>query len=287
MTQKLWGLVVVFAGCGGAATPVGSGGQPDLPDLAIESSADLAMMVDASSVSTDDDQDGLDDAQELTWARDYLPYISHSPTEDCKTGGLLVRVRKHPMDPTLIHIFYDYLYDQDCGTAIGGIGGHPGDDEGFAITVDPTQPAPVGMVAMKAISHQGTPCERDSTCGRCSGLTPCETLPIGGTAWPAVWPSKDKHGSYVSRGASCGAFATCFDQCEDATSPTVPMIVNAGEPDHPLIHDLTVAGLITQANGWQNMELFHFDPWGNHDFGSAGNVTGDLTDPAFLTPACH
>jgi hypothetical protein len=143
---------------------------------------------------------------------------------------------------------------------------------------------------MKAISHQGTPCERDSTCGRCPGLSACETLADasrGGVAWPAVWPSKDKHGSYVSRGASCSAFGTCFDSCEDATSPTVPQIVNAGEPGHPLTHDLTAAGLITAANGWKNQELFGFDPWSNQSFGGAGNVTGDLTDPAFVTPACH
>jgi hypothetical protein len=34
------------------------------------------------------------------------------------------------------------------------------------------------------------------------------------------------------------------------------------------------------------MELFHFDPWKDQNFGGAGNVSQDLVDPAFDTPAC-
>jgi len=299
--MRVWWLALALvAGCSdGAVSPVGggpsagggksdgAGGGASGADGAAAGSDGAIGGSDAAAALTDDDQDGLDDAQELAWARAYLPYISHSPTEQCKTGGLLVRVSPHAQDPTLVHIIYDYLYNDDCGTAIGGIGGHDGDDEVFAATIDPAQPPPAGIIALKAISHQGTPCERDSTCGKCSGLTACATLPIAGVAWPAVWPSKDKHGSYVDRADSCSAFATCFDECDDATAPTVPEIVNAGEPAHPLIHDLTDHGFITTANGWTHMELFHFDPWKDQTFGSAGNVSQDLVDPAFDTPACH
>src|SRR5439155_8897772 len=117
---------------------------------------------------------------------------------------------------------------QDCG-----LGGHAGDDEVFAITVDPALPPPAGIVAMKAISHQGTLCERQSQCGRCQGQTACQTLPKSGVPWPAVWPSRDKHGSYVNRGATCTALMTCFDSCDDNPAPRIPPIVNAGEPGHP------------------------------------------------------
>jgi len=46
-------------------------------------------------------------------------------------------------------------------------------------------------------------------------------------------------------------------------------------------------GFITAANGWKNMELFHFDPWKSQSFGGAGDISKDLVDPAFDTPACN
>jgi len=258
-------------------------------DLAVELDLglDLAVSADLTSASpdaaiTDEDHDGLDDRDELRWARDYLPFISTSPSDGCATGGLLVRVTPHPMSAQLVHILYDYLYDVDCG-----LGGHPGDDEVFALTIDPRVPAPAGIIAMKAISHQNTACERTSTCGRCGGLVACETLTKSAVAWPAIWPSRSKHGTYVNRATSCVLGATCLDTCDDAALPTVPPIVNAGEPDHPLVHDLTDEGFITVANGWKNMQLFHFDPWKiGQKFGNAGVVAADLIDPAFNTTAC-
>jgi hypothetical protein len=255
------------------------GGPVNIADLASNPQpADLG-----TGTTVDNDGDGLDDGDELTWALAYLPYISTAPTDGCKTGGLAVRVSPHPDDAKLVHIIYDFLYNDDCG-----LGGHIGDDEAFAITADPTRPAPAGIIAIKTISHQGTACERDNLCGQCSGLAACATLINGGVAWPAVWPSKDKHGSYVNRATACTLVATCLDECDDAATPTVPPIVNVGEPGHPLVHDLTDQGFITTANGWTHMALFHFDPWkAGQTFGGAGDVAADLVDPAFDTPACR
>jgi hypothetical protein len=245
-------------------------------------SGDLASADLAAAPLADEDGDGLPDAEELRLARDYLPFLSVSPQDKCSTGGLLVRVRKHPMDATLIHILYDYLYDQDCG-----LGSHAGDNEAFGVTVDPAKPAPEGIVAVRAISHQGTPCQRVSECGRCAGLAACATLPRSGVPWPALWPSRDKHGAYVNRAQKCTLVTTCADTCEDNPTPASPPIVNAGEPMRPLVNDLTDEGFITAANGWKNTQLFHFDPWSTSNFGGAGKVSGDLVDDAFLTPACH
>lgn len=262
-------------------------GCADDPAVELDLAADLSVSVDLTVPSpdaaiTDEDHDGLDDGDELRWAHDYLPFISTSPQDGCTTGGLLVRVTPHPMNDKLVHIIYDYLYDLDCG-----LGGHPGDNEVFAITIDPRVAPPAGIIAMKAISHQRTACERTSVCGRCGGLAACETLTKAAVAWPALWPSRGKHGSYVNRATSCVIGATCLDTCEDAALPTVPQIVNAGEPTHPLVHDLTDEGFITTANGWKNMQLFHFDPWkAGAKFGAAGIVATDLTDPSFDTTAC-
>jgi hypothetical protein len=268
-------FALLAAGCSESNPAIvdDAGGAP--PDLSAAPDLKTAPLVD-------DDQDGLADADELAWATQYLPFLSLSPQDKCTTGGLLARVRKHPMDATLVHIIYDYLYDQDCG-----IGGHAGDNEAFGVTIDPSKPAPGGIVAIRAISHQNTPCQRVSECGRCPGETACATLMRGGVAWPALWPSRDKHGAYVNRAQKCTIITTCADTCEDNPAPASPPIVNVGEPGRPLIGDLTDEGFITAANGWKNMPLFHFDPWGPNDFGGAGKVSGDLVDDAFLTPACH
>ena len=73
-----------------------------------------------------------------------------------------------------------------------------------------------------------------------------------------------------------------------ATAAAVPL-VNAGEPTPAghLTDNLTTGGFITAANGWTALELMNFDPWDPMaSFGDAGNVAGDLVDPAFETPAC-
>jgi hypothetical protein len=273
----------VLAACGASA------GDDSAHDAAADArSADAATDAapDARAV-VDLDQDGLDDGAELAAARAYLPYLSLSPNEsaDCKVGGILARITPFPGQPRCLHVIYDYLYNKDCGS-IGGIGGHPGDDEVFAATIDLDQPPPAGILALRAISHQGTICERTSDCGGIAGRTACQTLPKAGVPWPAVWPSKDKHGNYVNRDSSCAVFATCIDSCDDNPTPMVPEILNAGEPGHPLITDLTTQGFISAANGWTNTQLYDYNPWGNTSFGGAGNVTGDLTDSAFDTPPC-
>jgi hypothetical protein len=276
--MKRWIVILGLAGCA-----ADDGTLADLSaHLADQASSPVDAALPPDLAPLDEDEDGLADSEELAIATAYLPYLSLSPFEQCATGGLLVRVRPHPADPTLVQIIYDHLYNADCG-----IQGHDGDDEVFGITVDPTVAPPAGIVAMRAASHQSTACERDSECGVCAGLTPCQTLPIGSVAWPVVWSSLDKHGSYVDAATSCAPGQTCLDVCTDNATPMVPLIVNAGEPGHPLVHDLTDQGFITTANAWTHMELFHYDPWKPGLFGGAGDISLDLVDDAFLAPACH
>lgn len=237
---------------------------------------------DAGSVDAgviDLDRDGLADAFELDVATRYLPVLSLHPQDGCPLGGLVFRLRPHPMDPDggLLAITYSFLFERDCGLT-----SHPGDNEAFGATIDPSQPPERGLTALRAISHQNTICQRISTCGTCSNLTACERFAPNEP--PVLFSSKDKHAGYVSRSA-CGTL-TCLDTCAMGRRTGVP-VVNAGEPNAPLTRDLTDAGLITSANGWTDQRLFHFDPWGSADFGGAGNVKGDLEDPAFLTPPCR
>ncbi|MFO0553598.1 MAG: hypothetical protein U0271_34770 [Polyangiaceae bacterium] len=220
------------------------------------------------------DQDGLADVDEATWAEAYRPFLSLHPDDGCDLGGIVYRVHPHPDDPTKLHIVYDHLFEEDCG-----FGGHVGDNEAFGVTVDPTLPAPEGIVSIVAIGHQGTLCEQVSRCGACGGLDACETATVNGVTLPIVYSSKDKHASYVN---GCGAL-NCFDSCALSSKSDHPPMVNAGEPDAPLVSNLSTQGFINAQSGWTQMELFDIDPWdANVDFGGAGNIAGDLVDSAFV-----
>jgi hypothetical protein len=281
MRSLCW-LVLACAACNSASVSSPSSVPP------VSCSADGGAATIAIS-GNDRDQDGLDDAQEQVWAQQYLPYLSISPDDACATPrGIVVRVSPHPSGMGLLHIHYDVLYNDDCGTFASGITGHIGDSEHFAITVDPTMPPPRGIVAIKAISHHGTQCEMATECGRCAGQTACQTLTKNGVATPAVWAARDKHGNYVNRSMTClpAAINTCGDVCDDSAAPDMPPIVNVGEPCHPLVNNLTTMGFVTSANGWTHMELFNYDPWGGQNFGGADVLATSLVDPAFDTPAC-
>ena len=230
----------------------------------------------------DRDGDGLDDAWEHEIAQAYLPFLSLDPADGCPLGGIVYRLRPHPLAPALLLVTYDHLYQDDCG-----LGGHVGDNEVFGVTVDPARPPPAGILAIRAIPHQGTLCERATECGVCPGMPACETQQAGGVAWPVVYAALGKHGHYVFEAACDTTF--CLDMCTRAATAAAVPLVNAGEPTPAghLTDNLTTGGFITAANGWTALELMNFDPWDPMaSFGDAGNVAGDLVDPAFETPAC-
>jgi hypothetical protein len=228
----------------------------------------------------DSDHDGISDADEDRFAHDYLPFLSLDPSDDCPRAGILYRLRPHPTLPGRLHMIVDVLLEHDCGAL-----GHIGDDEVFGVTIDPSRPGPAGIVAVRAIAHQATACQSITDCGSCAGMSACRTATKDGQVYPVVFSSKNKHGMYVDEGACNGA---CFlsNWCTMAPMPPALPMVNAGEPSAPMTRDLTTGGFITPQNGWSEPELMHFDPWGNQNFGGAGNVTDDLTDDSFLSPGC-
>jgi hypothetical protein len=266
-------------GTGGAsaAATTGAGGESATASSTSSSSSSSATGTGGGPM-TDKDGDGLDDAFEAKVAADYMPFLSLDPADGCALGGMLYRVTPHPNKPGLLWIIYDHLYQNDCG-----LNGHVGDDEAFGITVDPQKPAPGGILAIKAISHQNTPCQNISECGQCAAEAPCTTQMKGGLAYPVVYSSKDKHGSY----AQACTIVNCLDTCTlAATEAPIPM-QNAGEPGGHLTEDLTTDGFVTAANGWTEMSLFHFNPWDPMKaFGAAGNIAGDLADMSFVAASC-
>ncbi len=290
------GLFPLSAACGGggaAPDPGGasatstSGTSPaaDAPDASPTPATVSPHDKDASPTPSvvDTDGDGIGDAMEESLAAEYMPFVSIHPSDKCPTHGLLYRLSPHPKEPGRVMLWVDILYDQDCGA-----NGHAGDDESFGVVIDPHVPAPAGILAVRGISHQGTPCEHDTTCGACKGMTACQTAMQGGVAYPMVFSSVDKHGNYADLNTCSGSVVCDFGGCAASTTSGSTPRLNAGEPGHPLVHDLTTDGFVTAANGWKQAALMHADPWKPGNFGGAGDVSKDLVDPAFVidTTAC-
>jgi hypothetical protein len=273
-------IVAVLVATLGACSS-GSGVDMFDPDAAAPAS-DTALPPDAPPF-IDLDNDGLDDADEQRLATDYAPFLSLAPDDGCPRSGLVARVREHPADATKILIAYSHLFERDCG-----LSGHVGDNEAFGVLIDPALPAPAGILAIRTASHQNTPCERVTDCTTCANDTrpTCDVATEAGVQWPVLYASKDKHGQYATK-AKCSLFGTCFDSCALNPQRAVVPVVNVGEPGRPLVSDLTADGFITAANGWTEAALMSFDPWDPaKDFGSAGNIAGDLQDPEILPAPC-
>lgn len=260
-----------------------SGGGSSMLDPDAATTPDSTPEIDAYTI-IDQDNDGLDDVREQQLAEDYLPFISIDPSDGCPLSGLVARVRPHPADATKILIVYSHLFQRDCG-----LSGHVGDNEAFGIAIDPTVPAPAGIIAIRTASHQNTPCQRISDCSTCAidSRAKCDMTTDGGAEWPVLYASKDKHGQYATK-SKCSLIGTCFDQCTLNPMRQLPPIINVGEPAYAFTHDLTANGFITPANGWTEAELMNFDPWDTtKDFGGAGNVAGDLQDATFEPALCN
>ncbi len=275
-------LVLAWVGCSSGPAPGADAGPTDDAHAGADALAapDAAVADDAAVVTADLDHDGLADADELRMASEYLPFLSVSDTDACPRSAILFRMRPHPDDASRIAVTMVVLYETDCGSA-----GHVGDDEVFGMAIDPSRPAPEGILAIRTIAHQNTACEAVTDCGEACGLDACTLGLRRGAMYPMIFASRDKHGWYAhERQCDNACFFTNF--CDVASAGAEPMLWNAGEPDAHLVTDLTAAGMITAANGWTETELFDFDPWADRDFGGAGNTTSDLVDPAFLTPTC-
>jgi hypothetical protein len=278
--MRFSGVFVLLTACGAGGADTGTPDADTTKDAAPTSASDASdatAPIEAGPAKTDLDGDGLDDAAESAWANEYFPFYAIHPSDGCKTHGVLYRLSPHPADSSKLVIVYDVLYDADCGA-----NGHDGDDEVFAVLADPSRKGKDGILAVRAISHQNTPCEHDTTCGVCQGMTACGTAQRNGAAYPVVYASKDKHGNYADK-PTCDTSLICdFGGCGLPSSADAPPLVNAGEPGKPLVTNLTTQGFVTQTNGWTHAELFDFDPWKAGNFGGAGDVSKDLVDPAFV-----
>lgn len=221
-------------------------------------------------VTKDDDADGVDDDLEREVAGLNLPKLWLADGESCGgPHGVIYRVRRHPLHPERLALTYVVLFDADCGE----LNGHVGDAETFALTVDlDAQPGAAATVGVESWAHAHTTCASRSSCEADAGTAACGEA--GSTDVPpeiVLWASLDKHALYLSR-RTCAD--NCLDRCSAGQRLTGPLL-DVGEPDHPLVRDLTDQGFVTPANGW-NEQLLHLDPWGSVQFGGGGRLDTPL-----------
>ncbi len=240
-----------------------------LPDLSV---------FDRQPTATDRDADGLEDAEEDRLAKAYLPFLSLDPSDQCPTSGLVVRVTPGERAGQ-VRLRYAWIFDRSCAQVKSEGGGGS-----FALVVDPARAAPDGLISVRAIARRDTSCQRASTCGRCAGESSCATL--GDASLPAVWASTDSHALYADRPRTCTQVNNCAATCVDASQASAPPVLNVGEPDAPLIHDLTDEGFIRPELGWQSASLMHYDPWGGKPFGSISPIVRLLADEIDDPPTC-
>jgi hypothetical protein len=225
-------------------------------------------------VMHDQDGDGLDDDFEREIAELNFPKVVLSSGESCAAPhGVIYRARRHPLNPKRAAILYTVLYARDCGQS----NGHVGDAESFGITVDlDAQPGSPATVGVQVWPHVNTACSAPSSCETAPGTNQCAE---GGSATTlanvVIYVSRDNHANYLSQ-------STCDDTCSDVCGNgdrIVGPLVNVGEPDHPLVTDLTMQGFVDGTDGWSD-ELLHFNPWSTATFSSGGRLDQALTNLA-------
>jgi hypothetical protein len=217
-------------------------------------------------VRTDADGDGLDDDFEREIAELNFPKVYLATSEPCGTPrGVIYRARRHPQNPSRVAVTYIVLYGVDCGT----LNGHLGDAESFAITVDlDVEPGAPATVGIEAWAHAGTVCASTSSCDAQAGTSACGFADgDGGVGEMIVYASAAKHASYLS---SSTCIDNCFDSCNMGDRISGPLL-NVGEPDHPMVTDLTTQGFVQAADGW-DAKLLHFNPWSALEFAGGGRL---------------
>jgi hypothetical protein len=220
-------------------------------------------------VLSDQDGNGLDDAFEREIAELNYPKVALAYQDECAVPrGVIYRARRHPQNPKRVAITYTVLYNRDCGE----VNSHDGDTGTFAITVDlDAEPGAAATVGVTAWAHYGTICGSTSSCETEPGTNECAT-PKGGQE-VVIYTARNKHQLYLSKSTCNG---NCFDRCDDGERVVGPLL-NVGEPDHPLVTDLTTQGFVKSADGWLH-QLLHFNPWSSKSFAGGDQLGQRLID---------
>lgn len=239
------------------------------------------------AVPCDDvDGDGLVDAWEALVLDRFRPALVFDEDEQLVTdpGAVVAHVgrvapARHPQRVT---VFLTILYSRDYGTC-GSLTSHDGDSERVAFHLWIEEDGPFMLRAYTA-AHENTPTDHSmrfepDELGR---LEYDEQMP-NNARW-VVYPSKDKHATYITRDVCEGISPLpCFSEAcgpdgEDRAEFTMlAEVYNAGEPDAPMLEDLTGIGFPGE-QAWEDQK---FCGGRSRDGTCSGSVLAKLTNSPF------
>ncbi len=251
---------------------------------------DLTAEVDdcmPSEVCDDVDGDGLSDAWEQLILESYRPIIVFDETETLLGDpdavvlhvGRVVPVGRRPL---VAQMYLTILYDRDYGSC-GSFSSHNGDSERVVVTVSET-PTGVQMDRVYTAAHEGTITDASMRFLTADlGELEYDDTVIGEARWVA-YSSEDKHATYATKliCESTSRLPCVVESCGPTFSPGVETsrlldVYNAGEPDAPMIDDLTAIGFPGEF-AWVDQDFCGGLTRGS---GCPGSVRGKLTTDPF------
>lgn len=202
----------------------------------------------ASSTCEDGDEDGLVDAWEQEILERFRPLVRLHPRDRALRDpesviAHVARVQKLDDSPLRVRLYVTILYTRDYGNC--GFHKHPGDTERVVLELDELDDGSLILSRLYLAAHEFSILDHSRR---------LETDELNQVAYAededgvlrwVVYSAKNKHASYVDdRFCERGALPCLEDDCAnyDAGSLLLAPVVNAGEPDAPLVESLEDLG---------------------------------------------
>ena len=193
----------------------------------------------------DVDRDGLTDAWEDTVLAHFQPRLEFDEQERGLTDprfrvGTAGRVVARRGDPSHVVVFYGFAFSEDYGSC--SFTDHHGDVERAVIELERTAGTngDVRMVKAFTAAHEGDVTDASHIYERERLASELELVSENGAPRWLLYTSRNKHGTYANKRTCESKKLPCVaDYCASSNKPNrndyrrLPLLLNAGEPDHP------------------------------------------------------
>ena len=219
----------------------------------------------------DADDDGIVDVWENQVLEAFKPALVFDEEEEIVNDpdGVIAHVARvgRGILPRRYVAYITLLYHYDYGSC-GTLSSHNGDSERVVVHVEETDDSVI-LVGAYTAAHEGTLTDHSFTYENRALFDLHYDTSVAGEARWVVYPSKNKHATYITPEVCAGISPIpCFSEnCGPAVDPAIGggqtfPVFNAGEPDTPLLGDLSAVGFPGE------------DPWADQDF--CGGLGGGL-----------
>jgi len=254
-------------------------GKLAVPAEALAFHTSLAADASACPTACDVDRDGLNDAWEDAVLARFQPRLELDEQEKGRDDpsfrvGVAGRVVARAGDPSRVVVFFGFAWSEDYGAC--GFTDHHGDVERAVLELARVDGTTGDLVIVKAYtaSHEGDPTDKSHTyAGETELRAELEFLPENGSHRWLLYTSRDKHGTFASKGACESRKIPCLaDYCgadgvdDKSELRLLPALLNVGEPAHP------------RESNWAKLGYPSTDAWTSKSF--CGAKSGGDCDSA-------